>query len=425
MKKLFSILLVAVLIVTSFATVAFAAAGTATASVSESQEVKGGQTVTLTVTVSGEFSNYEMTVKAAEGLTITDITGVTANVSKGKVAFSSGVNETSHSFKVTVKVADDIKPGSYKVTATPTYGSVIVDPALDTEDGVVDGRVRVTLTAGSATLTVKCEHAWSDWTQTKAPTCTEKGEEERVCSVCGEKETRPVEKLSHAWGEWTQTKAPTCNAEGEETRTCSVCGETETRKVAKVDHKWGEWKTVKAATCTEDGLKERVCSVCGEKQTEVIPSSEGHAWGEWTVTKEATCTENGEQTRTCSKCGEVETVVIPAAGHAWAEEWSHDETNHWHVCTVCGEKCEHNGEHTWSDWTVTKEATSTEGGEKSRSCSVCDRVETENTPATGDPTDPPKTGDPTIVLMVGGLSILLLLLIAALYYIKRKASAAE
>ena len=463
MKKLFSILLVAVLIVSSFATVAFAA-GSATASVSKSQTVKAGDEVTLTVTVEGVFSNYEMKVTAQSGLTITAITGVTANVSKGNVAYSSGVNVTKHEFTVTVKVSDDIKPGEYKVTATPTYGSMIVDPSQDTEDGVVDGRVRVSLSAGSATLTVVCDHVWGEWKQTKAPdcnnvgkeeracskcgatesrdvdktqhswsdwtvteqpTCAKEGVETRTCSICGEKETRKVDKLAHAWGEWTQTKAPTCTAEGEETRTCSACGETETRKVAKVDHAWGDWTVTKAATCTEDGLKERVCSVCGEKQTEVIPSSEGHAWGEWTVTKEATCTEAGEQKRTCSACGEVETAVIEALDHAWSDGWMYDETHHWHVCGICGEKCEHNGEHTWGEWTVTKDATRTEEGEKTRSCSICSAEQTESTPATGDPTDPPKTGDPSTMLMVGGISILLLLLAAALYYIKRKASSVK
>ena len=271
----------------------------------------------------------------------------------------------------------------------------------------------------------KLQHAWGEWTQTKAPTCKEEGVETRTCSACGETETRKVDKLAHAWGEWTVTEQPTCTKEGTETRTCSACGETETRKVAKVDHKWSDWTVTKAATCTEDGLKERVCSVCGEKQTEVIPSSEGHAWGEWTVTKEATCTEAGEQKRTCSACGEVETAVIEALGHAWSDGWMYDETHHWHVCGICGEKCEHNGEHTWGEWTVTKDATRTEEGEKTRSCSICSAEQTESTPATGDPTDPPKTGDPSTMLMVGGISILLLLLAAALYYIKRKASSVK
>ena len=41
-------------------------------------------------------------------------------------------------------------------------------------------------------------HSWSDWTVTKQPTETEQGEDTRLCAVCGEKETRPIEKLAPA-----------------------------------------------------------------------------------------------------------------------------------------------------------------------------------------------------------------------------------
>lgn len=429
MKKFLSIMLVAVLIVTSMATVAFADGGSATASVSKSQTVKAGDTVTLTVTVSGKFSNYELTMKAAEGLTITSITGVTSNINNGKVAFSSATNNETHSFQVTVKVSDTIEPGSYKVTADLTKASMIVPIEEDTEDGIPDTLVRVSLADGSATLTVDCKHDWSDWTQTKAPTCDEKGEETRTCSICGEVETRAIDAKGHQWGAWTQTKAPTCTVKGEETRTCSVCGETETRPVDKAPHTWGEWVVTKAATCTDDGLKTRTCSVCGEKQTEVIPAAEGHKWGEWTVIKAATCTEDGEQTRKCSVCGEVETEIIPAAGHDWDEEiWCYDETHHWHVCSVCGEKCEHIAEHgPITEWQIVKEPTAKEAGLQQKFCEVCGAVvASEEIPATGEgPIDPvPGTGDPTNLLMIGGAAflLLLLLLLVALYMIKRKAA---
>jgi hypothetical protein len=39
-------------------------------------------------------------------------------------------------------------------------------------------------------------HTFGDWNLTKAPTCTDKGEETRTCE-CGEKETRDVEALGH------------------------------------------------------------------------------------------------------------------------------------------------------------------------------------------------------------------------------------
>lgn len=61
----------------------------------------------------------------------------------------------------------------------------------------------------------------------------------------------------------------------------------------------------------------------------------------------ATCTEDGSKTVVCEDCGEtISTEVIPATGHSFGE------------------------------WTVTKEAACFEDGEETRTCSVCQAVET-------------------------------------------------
>ena len=61
----------------------------------------------------------------------------------------------------------------------------------------------------------------------------------------------------------------------------------------------------------------------------------------------ATCTEDGSKTVVCEDCGEtISTEVIPATGHSFGE------------------------------WTVTKEAACFEDGEETRTCSVCQTVET-------------------------------------------------
>ena len=68
----------------------------------------------------------------------------------------------------------------------------------------------------------------------KAATCTESGlTDGEKCSVCGEtlQEQETISALGHDFGEWTVTQEPTHSAEGEEQRICSRCGEKETQAI--------------------------------------------------------------------------------------------------------------------------------------------------------------------------------------------------
>ena len=65
--------------------------------------------------------------------------------------------------------------------------------------------------------------------------------------------------------------------------------------------------------------------------------------------------------------------------HTYSTEWSKDATSHWHAAT-----CEHTSEvsdkadHTFGEAVVTKEATETETGIKTSTCTVCKYVKTES-----------------------------------------------
>ncbi|MCD7982158.1 MAG: hypothetical protein LUF32_07600 [Clostridiales bacterium] len=118
-----------------------------------------------------------------------------------------------------------------------------------------------------------------------------------------------------------------------------------------------ELNRTKEATCTEEGYNYYVCTECGDSWTETIPA--GHSYAGMTETiEEATCTEDGAVriTVACTVCGDVvytNTVTMPATGH------------------------------TWDDGTVTTEATCTEVGVKTYTCSVCGETYTESIPAAG------------------------------------------
>ena len=98
------------------------------------------------------------------------------------------------------------------------------------------------------------------------------------------------------------------------------------------------------ASCTVNGMEYDICTECGETFNEkVIPM--GHKLNH--VVVPSTCKVAGMEYDICSECGETfNEKTLPLAAH------------------------------TWSEWTVVKEATTTAEGQEKRTCSVCDKVET-------------------------------------------------
>ena len=147
-------------------------------------------------------------------------------------------------------------------------------------------------------------HSFGAWTVVKPVTCTENGQEKRVCSACGLEETRVLPATGHKFGAWQTVKAPTCEEEGLRERTCSVCGKVESEKLPAAGHSFGAWKIIKTPTCEEDGLRERTCSVCGKLESEKLPAT-GHQHTHWTVTIKPTLTTPGERKLYCDDCGKL------------------------------------------------------------------------------------------------------------------------
>lgn len=79
--------------------------------------------------------------------------------------------------------------------------------------------------------------------------------------------TNPSTCENHAWDAGKVTKEATCTAEGEKTFTCTKCNKTKIEKIPMLAHKFGDYTITKPATCTEEGSKTRKCSVCGTTET--------------------------------------------------------------------------------------------------------------------------------------------------------------
>lgn len=258
MKKVLSFLLVAMLIVTCFATMA-SAAGAASAYVSSSQTVVPGQTVTLNVGVSGdEFANYEMNIGLSEGLTLVSIDGI---VNYGnKVAWASNANVTSHGFTVTVKVADDAQPGNYYVSANLT---------LISDKDLVD----LSYSNGGATLTIVCNHKWDKGVEDPKATCTEDGVITYTCELCGETKTETKAALGHnlKTSETYECKDHDYHIHTV-TKTCTRCDYKTTDSEDEIHTL--EVYEFKAPTAEESGYKKEKCDFCGyQRYTEFEPNT--------------------------------------------------------------------------------------------------------------------------------------------------------
>lgn len=155
---------------------------------------------------------------------------------------------------------------------------------------------------GKATCTAKaiCEvcgqpygktgdHEWGEWQQTKAPTCTEKGSETRVCKNNPDHtETRDIEKAAHDVGtNWLHD-------ETNHWKECTVCH----TKSDIAAHDFGEWTEVTAPTYVADGAKKRTCNTCGYSENGTIDK----------LVAVSSITIDGEQTLTL-KVNEAATLV--------------------------------------------------------------------------------------------------------------------
>ena len=181
-------------------------------------------------------------------------------------------------------------------------------------------------------------------------------------------------KAAHSFGEYVSNNDATTEEDGTKTRECSVCKYKDTVKDegSKIHvHTYSaEW--------TYDAENHWHKATC-EHTTEVSDKAE-HTFGEWTTTKDPTEEEVGSKERVCSVCNYKETAEIEklAHTHKFSSDWTYDGTHHWYAAT-----CEHTtevsekAEHTFGDWTTTKEATEEAEGTKERSCTVCGYTATE------------------------------------------------
>ena len=162
--------------------------------------------------------------------------------------------------------------------------------------------------------------------------------------------------FEHQYDAGVITTAASCEVDGERIYTCTGCKTSYTEKIKATGHMWDSGKITKNATCKEPGIKTYTCTVCNKIKTEEIPATGRHVNTELRNVKAATCAEEGYTGDTyCKECN---------------------------TKLSSGEKIAKKA-HTWDKGKVTTEATCTQKGIKTYTCTVCKETQTEEILATG------------------------------------------
>ena len=339
MKKLICLVLCLIIIAASMPAVFAASSVSAWAS---QVNAKKGDTVTVyvnlstTETVKGlgvtvgydssvfEYVSYDWTVannQELEGDTMKPFDPVTGS---GAVLISPASKPNGEIFCITLRIKNDAPLGDSSVNFGVKVGS--------------DGE---TVYANS-TITVGCNHSWGSWKTISEATCTEIGQQERICSICGTRQQSYIDAKGHSYSDWQTTKEASCTEKGEQVRTCSVCGSSQARTVDPLGHTLGDDREViKEATCTEHGEAKGTCTVCGQSVSISTPFAP-HNYGDWYTIVQATCTEKGEREHECTVCGHVERQKSLPLGHDFSEGNEISKATIYStglfeaVCTRCG-----------------------------------------------------------------------------------------
>lgn len=132
------------------------------------------------------------------------------------------------------------------------------------------------------------------------PTCTEQGYTSFVCERCQHMYKGDFrDALGHAFGEWVEIKAPTCTTDGESLRKCSRCERSETQALV-ARHTYTD--TVTPPTCQSPGYVTHEC-VCGKTYVDSRIPAVGHSY-------------DGDNDPSCSVCGHIRELSSHNSPHA-------------------------------------------------------------------------------------------------------------
>ena len=165
-----------------------------------------------------------------------DVTSVIIEIAKYKTnSAKMNINGTTYTL---TKNSND---GAYDLITIDTTSTKTISVAVSSGPRAMVNSIKFVIAAAAG----DCEHDWVT-EQTKAPDCTNAGENTLTCSKCGESKTETVNALGHDWEIISEEEA-TCTADGSTTYECAACGEDKVETIPALPHNY------------VDG----VCAACG------------------------------------------------------------------------------------------------------------------------------------------------------------------
>ena len=316
-KKITVIVLVLAMAFSSVATSVFAVgtdSGAVVTAVADKKEYVSGDTVIVNVTVANCPTMKAMGLTLLFDSSILELGDASWNKDLGAVIadFDRNMNKAAIAFSEETVLSGTVFTAVFTVKSGVAFGVTTVEavPVIKLSNTVLDS------SSIAASVTVKCTHTAADtWSSDSS------GHWKECINDCGE---YAVEKTAHVYDN-------DCDKD------CNICGYTrDTKHTPEIN--WnidadGHWKN---------------CSVCGE----ITDAKTAHVY-------------DNDTDADCNVCG----YIRSDTGHSWGD-YQYNETGHWQVC-VNDNATSAVSAHTYGDWVVDKEATTSAAGSKHRDCTVC------------------------------------------------------
>lgn len=285
---------------------------------------------------------------------------------------------------------------SLLICSLVSFGLVACQSSNGGSNSGVGGDGGISDIGGDSSIDEVCSHTYSDWTVKTAATCTQKGEEVRACTQCGDEQSQEIAALGHDMGDFIVEVSATCENAGTVGHyVCKTCEKTFDKDKNEIKNlvidalghnpseTWTSDKNSHWHACQNTGCAEKLneaahsdrdhyCYHCDYKTSEhdytlidynwvgndyceavrtcekCSADAEGHeekaiATVTPSVTQNQTCelseitdftaTFDVEWAQTQAK-EDIETAT--PKGHSESDEWSYNGINHWKACSNDG-----------------------------------------------------------------------------------------